>query len=721
MLHLFTATIFLNALLLFWVQPLFVRMVLPMLGGAPAVWNTAIVFFQTGLLAGYAYAHFINARLPARAQWPVHMLVMLLPLAVLPVAVVGAGTPPVDANPIGWMIVLMTVSVGLPFFAVATNGALLQRWFACSGHAEAKNPYFLYSASNLGSMIALIGYPFAFEPLMGLTRQSTLWAGVYVGLVVLIGVCGWRVRGGLVPVAVAAPAETAALTSRKTKAQWVLLAFVPSSLLLGVTTHISTEVAVAPLLWVVPLALYLLTFVTVFARRPWISQPRAVGVQAVLAILLALTFNLRIGSIGLVFALHLAAFFFTALVCHFELVKRKPPVRDLTSFYLWLAVGGALGGVFNALAAPLLFDSVAEYPIAIILACALRPILSESGRLAAVKDVAFPAVLAAMLLAPFIFSDFRITEVAGWVLVLVMTYAAAAVFAMRARPVRFALAIAALLTVGGVASGGGTDTREIHRTFFGIHKVVRDSANDMFQLYNGMTLHGTQFLDPARRREPTDYYYPGGPLGQFFDGLRRGAGKKRVAVIGLGAGATACYRRPGEDWVFFEIDGQVEALARDTRFFHFMDLCAGKTPVVLGDGRLRMGEAGVGPFDVIILDAFGSDAVPAHLLTTEAMALYRTRLAPGGHILFHLSNRHMRLEPVAAGMLQSVGMTGLAQTHIPAPPRPGTRASLWVVGAENATGLAPFTADNRWRQLTAAGSRPWSDDYWNFLEAIKWK
>jgi hypothetical protein len=301
-----------------------------------------------------------------------------------------------------------------------------------------------------------------------------------------------------------------------------------------------------------------------------------------------------------------------------------------------------------------------------------------------------------------------------------MTYAAAA-FAMRTRPIRFALAIAALLMAGGVASSSGTEVMEQRRTFFGIHKVVKDSTHNLHQLYHGMTLHGTQFLNPERRREATDYYYPGGPLGQFFDVLRRDGKKKRVAIIGLGAGATACYRRPGEDWVIFEFDPAVEALARDTRYFHFLELCGAETPVVLGDARLRMGEAGAGPFDVIILDAFGSDAVPAHLLTVEAMALYRRRLSPGGFMLFHLSNRHMALEPVAAGMLRSAGMTGLAQTHYPSPPRPGTRASLWVIGAEKMDGLAAFADDGRWRRLAPAATRPWSDDYWNFLEAIKWK
>ena len=615
---------------------------------------------------------------------------------------------------------------------------MLQRWFSFTGHADADNPYFLYSASNLGSLIALLAYPFVFEPMMGLDRQSSVWAVVYVALVGLIGWCGWRANRGIVsaPAPVSEPVreEPSAATSVswKTKALWVVLSFVPSSLLLGVTAHISAEVAVAPLLWVVPLALYLLTFVNVFARRPMISHSRAIALQAVLAIVLALTFNLRIGALGVVFALHLAAFFFTALVCHGELVKRKPPVRELTSFYLWLAVGGALGGVFNALAAPVLFESVAEYPIAIILACALRPMVGKNvGKAAdkaAVKDLVYPAVLAAVLLAAFLVPGFRIGTVAGWVLVIVMTYAAAAAFAMRTRPIRFALAIAVLFFAGGLASSAGIDVVEQRRTFFGIHKVVRNASENLFQLYNGMTLHGTQFSAADRLRVPTDYYYPGGPLGQVFAALKDADAGRRVAVIGLGAGATACYRRPGGDWVFFEIDSHVEALARDTRYFHFLDQCGGDTSVVLGDARLRLAEdrwglaeKGRGPFDMIILDAFGSDAVPAHLLTLEAMALYKSRLAPGGLMLFHLSNRHMVLEPVAAALLQSADMAGLAQTHVPDPPRTGTRASLWVIGAETLGPLAAFSGDARWRRLVAPTKRPWTDDYWNFLESIKWK
>jgi len=730
MLQLFSVAIFLNALLLFWMQPMFARMVLPLLGGAPAVWNTALVFFQAGLLAGYAYAHFINARLAVRWQGPVHMAVMLVPLAVLPIGIAQGWTPPADAHPVPWLMALMTVSVGLPFFAVATNGALLQHWFSRTGHRDAGDPYFLYSASNLGSLIALLGYPVLFAPFLGLASQSRLWTAAYVVLAGLIGWCAWKARLKAASETPAAPADspvTGPVTGPvtwKTRGAWTVLALVPSSLLLGVTTHISSEVTVAPLLWVVPLALYLLTFVNVFARRPWISHAWAVRLQALLVIVLAITFNMRLGAIGLVFALHLGAFFLTALVCHGELARQRPPVRRLTEFYLWLAVGGALGGVFNALLAPLLFDGVVEYPLAIILACALRPVLSKTAPGDAILDVFLPAALAALLLAPFLFSGFLVADVAGWVLVIVLTSAAAASFWMRTRPLRFALSIAVLLTAGGAASGGG-EVAEMRRTFFGIHKVLRDAPNNLHQLVHGMTLHGTQFAAPERWREPMDYYHAAGPLGQFFSVLGREEpepGKSRTAaLVGLGAGASVCYRRPDERWTFFEIDPMVETLARDTRYFHFLEACGGGTKVVLGDARLRLAEAGTGPFDIILLDAFGSDAVPAHLLTVEAMALYRRRLAPGGFILFHLSNRHMDLGPVVAGILKAAGMTGLIQVHHPDPAVLGARASRWVLAAARAERLIPFAADGRWRPLKAGQSRPWTDDYWNILAAIKWK
>ena len=718
---LFIATVFVNAALLFSVQPMFARLVLPLLGGVPAVWNTALVFFQTALLAGYAYAWMVSARLPLRAQLPAHLVVMAVPLLALPIAVPAGWAPPADASPVAWQLMLMAATVGLPFFALATNATLLQHWLSVSRDAAAGDPYFLYSASNLGSVVALVAYPAVVAPLLGLAGQSLAWSAAYAALVVLLAVAALKAWRGRADDRKAIPrAEATAPVAWRTRFAWTALALVPASLLLGVTQHVSSEVTVAPLLWVVPLTLYLLTFVNVFARRPWIGHRVAVTAQAWTAIALATAFFLKLEAIWLTFVVHLAAFFFACLVCHGELAASKPPAARLPEFYLWLALGGALGGAFNVLVAPLLFTTVLEYPLAVVLACALRPALAGAGdppdgSRARRDDVLYPAALAAALIAAAL-----LLEEGGWMLgVAALSVGATACFAMRTRPLRFALAVAALLVFGAVAASGGSDVVERKRSFFGVHKVIRDADHGAYQLIHGVTVHGTQLAAPEMRRTPTDYFYWDGPLGQLFRFLDGDARPRRVALVGLGAGASLCYKRPGDTWTVYEIDPAVERLARDRRFFHFLAECAPEAPVVLGDGRLSLAAPGVGPFDLIILDAFASDAVPAHLLTREAMALYRRLLAPKGLIAVHVTNKFMDLAPVAAAAADAAGMAAAEQFHAPGEPSIG-KPSRWVVVAADATRLAPLAAVGPWRPIEAT-SPPWTDDYWNILAAIRWR
>ncbi|MBI2977245.1 MAG: hypothetical protein HYY38_00075, partial [Rhodospirillales bacterium] len=515
---LFIATVFVNAALLFSVQPMFARLVLPLLGGVPAVWNTALVFFQTALLAGYAYAWMVSARLPLKVQLPAHLLVMAVPLLALPIAVPAGWAPPADASPVAWQLMLMAATVGLPFFALATNATLLQHWLSVSRDAAAQDPYFLYSASNLGSVVALIAYPAVVAPTLGLAGQGLAWSAAYGLLVVLLAVAALRAWRGRADDRKAVPRTGATSpVAWRTRFAWTALALVPASLLLGVTQHVSSEVTVAPLLWVVPLTLYLLTFVNVFARRPWIGHRVAVAAQAWTAIALATAFFLKLDAIWITFVVHLAAFFFACLVCHGELVVRKPPPARLPEFYLWLALGGALGGAFNVLVAPLLFTTVLEYPLAVVLACALRPALAGAGGApdgsrARRDDALYPAALATALIAAAL-----LLEEGGWMLgVAALSVGAVACFAMRTRPLRFALAVAALLVFGAVAASGGSDVVERKRSFFGVHKVIRDADHGAYQLIHGATVHGTQLAAPEMRKTPTDYYYRDGPLGQLF-------------------------------------------------------------------------------------------------------------------------------------------------------------------------------------------------------------
>ena len=401
----FTATLALSAVLLFWVQPMFAKMVLPLLGGTPAVWNTSMVFFQAVLLAGYAYAHFSTRLLDVRRQSLLHLILLVCAFVVLPIAVATDWSPPTEATPVIWLITLLLVSIGLPFFALSATAPLLQKWFSHTRHTDASNPYFLYAASNFGSILALLAYPVLFEPFLGLIEQSRTWTFAYGGLVVLMAACAYLLRRYFAPDAQhrhhVAATDLKANVDWKLRLQWIILAFVPSSLLLGVTTHITTDVASVPLLWVMPLALYLLTFVIVFSKRPAIPHKWIVLIHAYLVLLFVIALYVPVLSIRVTLILHLGMFFVTAMLCHGELATHRPVASHLTEFYLWMSFGGVLGGGFNALLAPLIFSTNAEYPIAIVLACALRPTLAEGRRGRWTLDIILPVLVGAVLLAIF--------------------------------------------------------------------------------------------------------------------------------------------------------------------------------------------------------------------------------------------------------------------------------------------------------------------------------
>ncbi len=381
----FALTLFASATLLFLVQPMFAKMALPLLGGTPAVWNTCMVFYQAVLLLGYLYAHFSTKWLGSRRQAAVHLAILLLPWLVLPIGIAAHQLPTGSENPVPWLLFLLTVSVGLPFFVVSASAPMLQAWFADTGHPAGRDPYFLYAASNLGSMLALLGYPVLVEPNLALAAQSWVWAGGYGGLIALTAGCAvllWRSRGAVVAagdvaavaVKAADAADRAAAPTAAQRLRWLALSFAPSSLLLGVTTFIQTDLAAVPLFWVVPLALYLLTFVLVFARRPLVWHTGVLWLQPFLVVATALIFHENMTEwMWAVLLLHLGMFFVTSLACHGELARSRPPARWLTEFYIWMSLGGVLGGLFSALVAPMVFPSVVEYPLVIVVACLLRP------------------------------------------------------------------------------------------------------------------------------------------------------------------------------------------------------------------------------------------------------------------------------------------------------------------------------------------------------------
>lgn len=730
MLILYTLAIFVNATLLFLVQPMFARMVLPLLGGSPAVWNTSLVFFQAVLLAGYAYAHATSKWLGVKKQAILHCVLLLLPLFLLPIAVPAGWTPPAQNNPIPWLLALLSVSVGMPFFVISAGSPLLQKWFAATGHHAAQDPYFLYAASNLGSMMALLGYPIFVEPRLHLIDQSRWWSYGF-GILILLTFCAAVALGRAKNLIDTSQAEIDSpqndfLTSKR-RGRWVMLAFVPSSLIVSVTTYISTDIAAIPLLWIIPLSLYLLSFIIAFARRPWL--PHLFWLRALPIILLPLVLTIAVRAnhpILLLMPLHLLTLFVVAMVCHGALASDRPSTNHLTEFYLWISVGGVLGGAFNALLAPLIFRSVLEYPITLVLACWLglcpeeTKTDAESLRRARLLDVILPVVLGAVAICLIVVLQKRM-ESGPIFLALTFGLSGLWAFGFSRRPLRFALAIAAILIAGSFYSEG-TPGRILfaERSFFGIHRVALDPLGKFHRLMHGNTLHGIQSIEPQFRDQPLAYYTKSGPAGQVFRDF--GGRLQNVGVIGLGAGSLACYAQSNQRWTFFEIDPIVARVAEDTRYFSYLRDCKAPYKIILGDGRLNLKNVPDGQFDMLVLDAYSSDSLPMHLLTREALQLYRRKVKAQGLIVFHISNRHLNIEPVLGNLARDAGIIGLNRidgeiSEIEA--QRGKVSSQWAVMAQSKNILAPLFSDARWRPLNKSEKvGVWTDDYSSLLSVF---
>jgi hypothetical protein len=704
------ATLFFSAGLLFLVQPMVTKMVLPRLGGSPAVWNTSMCFFQAMLLGGYLYAHLLATRFERRAQALIHGAVLLAAAAFLPLDLTQA-TPPPDSIPVLWLIGRLAISVGPPFLAISATAPLLQRWFSRTDHPAAADPYFLYAASNAGSLIALLSYPLLVEPNLSLPAQSGAWS---LGLALVaagIGICwlGYRDRPGDGSVV----ATSATSPEWADRLRWVAFAFVPSALLLAVTAHITTDLASAPLFWVIPLALYLLTFIFAFASRPPLPHALMLRLQPFLIIPLVVVSAL-LHSIWLL-GLHLALFFVTAMVCHGELARRRPPAANLTEFYLYISLGGVLGGIFDALIAPVIFPDIWEYPLLLALSCLARPAPGAGGAGTRWADFYLPVVLLAGL-AALIFTG----NLPAWALVAGLTLGAVALLQFSERPWRFALGVTACLVAEQVAASD--NTLATARSFFGVNRVrlVEDGTLRVFQ--HGTTVHGAEYVDPGRETVPLGYYNPAGPFGRFFAALA-GRPVKNVGIVGLGAGDLACYAKPGQSWTFHEIDPLVERIARDPRYFHFLERCGNGPKVVLGDARLTLHDVPDGHYDVLVIDAFSSDSIPLHLLTREALALYRSKLASDGALLVHISNRYLDLAPVLAALAEDAGMPARHLIVLAPPPESAARLSAEVVALGQPVHSLDFLLGSEgWQQMTATPRAAlWTDARSDIVSRIKWR
>jgi hypothetical protein len=673
------------------------------------------VFFQLALLAGYAYAHALG-RLGLRAQGAVHALLMLAAAALLPLGIEPEMAPSAE-SPAAGLFLLLAARIGVPFFALSATAPLVQRWLSYTRHPDARDPYFLYAASNLGSLLALLSYPALVEPILDLREQSAAWAAGYAALLALMGgvfALTARNRGPLPVGAEALEPEPRTPLGLARRARWVALAAVPSSLMLSVTTHLTTDVAAVPLLWVLALALYLVTFILAFARRRWLSH-RAMGMwlpAVVVLPLLSASLGLSLPWWTLTLA-HLLALFTAALVCHGELAADRPPASRLTEFYLWISVGGAIGGLFNALVAPLVFDGVAEYPLGLLAACLLRPEPRARGGERLVWDLgAACVVLLAALLAARGLRALDLPESYAVALPVV------AALSQWARVRRHALLLATALLAAQVHAWRTEGVVEAERGFFGVVKVHLLDDGDFYAMLHGNIVHGLQSTADGPARCRISYY---APVHEAF-AARTAAPTRRVGVIGLGVGTVLACGTPGEQWRFFEINPDVVRLASDARYFRYLSGSPVQHDVVIGEGRLALAREPAQSFDVLILDAFASDAIPVHLLTREAFSMYAERLAERGLLLFNISNRYLDLVPVVSAIAADLGLEGRMRAYTPSPAdrKDGLVASLWIALGRDARSLDALAGDARWKALPASTLRPWTDAYSSLLRVMRW-
>ncbi len=802
---LFSVTIFVSAALLFLVEPMFAKFVLPSFGGTPAVWTGSMMFFQAALLTSYLYVHATTTWLGARKQAVLHLVLILLPLLVLPLAVpADEWAPSSEGNPIFLLLGLLAVTVGLPFFAISATNPLIQRWLADTDHPAARDPYFLYRASNLGSVIGLLGYPLVVERELTLANQGIWWSigyGLLILLVFASAVMLWRstpasptereeesepLAGD--PVSGGGSSQTADPSLEGSQAEgltllrrlrWIGLTFIPSSLMLGVTAFLTTDITPVPLLWVIPLSLYLFSFVVVFSpsqRMPDLIHKIMVGLMPVIITTLVLTTvtDLRRPYWALIL-LHLIGFFVVAMVLHGEVARDRPSARHLTEFYLWVAVGGVLGGVFNALVAPVAFDTVIEYPLVIILACLFIPGLvlsqllrrdpererdtrsqegeeappgdeeeretisssgstggSRSRRQDLALDLALPVALGLGILAlgwvvDSGYFDSLVSRSTVWQLFIGLAAAVCLWFAYSSsRPIRFGLGIAALVVAVTFANGAGNVLFE-DRSFFGVYKVSGDEGteNAYHALVVGDTNHGAQLLGP-QPPTPIAYHDPSGPFGQLFELLpSESTDESPISVLGLGAGVMSCYAEPGQRWTYYEIDPAIEAIARNENLFTYLRDCSGEYDVVLGDARLKLSEAEPGSYGMIIGEAFSSDAIPVHMLTREATDMYFDKLNENGVLVHHISNRHLELEPVVGDLARDRGLTCYASYDDLSDTQPSATseyklAAHFTVLARDEADLGSVPDDPRWApcQTNAETDKVWTDDYSNLLSTF---
>ncbi len=727
---LFVLTIVTGSFLLFLTQPMIARMALPRVGGAPSVWNSAMLVYQLLLLAGYSYAHGLSYLRP-RLQSGIHLAVFALAALFLPIGLISA-TPPADVQPAFWVPWFLISSIGLLFFVVSAQAPLMQRWYALE--TSRGDPYPLYAASNLGSFAGLISYPLLVEPLMSLNQQSWLWTGMYAFLVVLVAACALTVPANAVEVV---PDATEPPPTMKRMLHWIVLAAVPSGLMLSTTTHLTTDIVAIPMLWVLPLGLYLLSFVIAFSGRRRFADFVTMLAPIIILVAGGLVFGRGTENPLYPVTLGLLLLFAIAVALHGEMFRLRPAAGHLTRFYLAMSVGGMLGGLFCAIIAPLVFDWAYEYPLLVLGAALLVPqfpLVPWVKGLETLMRIALP--LMAVLLATAVYMIRVGALEQGSVLAspqMVLTGSiliSLVALACLGRRISFAICLLALMV--------SYDDRKILKTtfvdhgrtrsYFGIYEVYNRADGSARVLTHGTTLHGIQNLDPATALEPTSYYARRSGVGLALTAADTMFGPRpRIGVVGLGSGTLSCYAQPNQSWTFFEIDPAMVEVARNR--FTFLPRCAPRARIVLGDARLSLRDPGRVPdnsIDILAVDAFSSDAVPMHLLTHEALRDYGRAVQPNGIVLFHISNRYLDLQPVIAELAQSSHWEAAILVYQPTEDELAQNAtiSVWIALSRNRgtlEHLAQLSGPDAvaWHTLEPRpGFAGWTDDHASILPIL---
>ncbi|MET1756934.1 fused MFS/spermidine synthase [Novosphingobium sp. RD2P27] len=725
---LFVATILAGSFLLFLVQPMVARMALPRLGGAPNVWNSAMVVYQVLLLAGYAYAHWLS-RFDVKRQAITHLALLAVAALTLPIALARLA-PPAPGWEVLWVPLLLLATIGPVFVVISAQAPLMQRWYAADPRAG--EPWALYAASNFGSFAGLLAYPLVAEPLLTLRQQSIAWSlgfGVLCGLVVFAARARWGMRS--------VPAEAVAEHGENEEREkvgtrrillWLALSAVPSGLLLSTTTHLTTDIFAMPLLWVIPLGLYLLSFAIAFSDNRGVAN--AIVLLTPAAVIFAGSYAMVSSASGTMTAAFgaLLLLFDIAVALHTRLYDARPGTAKLTFFYLVMSAGGALGGAFTALVAPVVFDWVWEHPILILAGALLLPLppLLDWRRMAGLDRGMSRIALGVLIVAALFFTahlTWLVTEGASQLLRFFLLTLLTGV-GLLLLPWRWAFAgvlLLAMLAQGGVSTFRTSMEGQRTRSYFGIYTVYEDTVEQSRLLTHGTTLHGKQPLDPSRVREPTTYYGDTSGVGLAIDAAPGMFGREaNIGVVGLGTGTLSCRRKPSQSWTFFEIDPAMVRFSRNGTFM-YLKTCAPKARIVLGDARLELEKVPRGSFDILAVDAFSSDAIPLHLLTHEAVGVYERALVDNGLLLIHISNRYIELEPILAAIAAKRSMYALIRRDVPSGDL--TVASNWVVLTHSAERLAQLQASSGtldWQPLEPAQGDAWTDDYASVLPFIRW-